>query len=168
MPTCRECEKTFKGKTCPACGWEVGKEKTCGCGAPLLASGRCSDTGEYPSSGRCPIVCPACRGALQWDGGCFRCHGSPETQREGWAFPGSRYGRHGHHMLPIDGSRRACSHEENTRAHALVQAVLSREMDVATALGALDEVMEAHGGIPWDFTRCRETTNEVKEPGSDG
>src|SRR5882724_1007382 len=112
-------------KACEECGEARGgrratktRQKRCDCGASVLASGLCSETGCYPASMlACPLACPVCRGPLEWDGGCHRCYGALDTRRRvEWCFPGDRFEVQGLHRLKIEGPRRCCAPEENRAA----------------------------------------------------
>ncbi len=123
---------------CERCGGEAPKDRTpaapqpraCHCEAPLLASGRCSATGGFPSTANPHSVlpaCPHCRGPLEWSGACFRCHGSPTGRREDWGFPGEEYQLDkGHWQVSAPAGRRACSPEDNAEAVKAYRAVLAR------------------------------------------
>ena len=121
------------------------KKSLCDCGSPLLASGRCSDSGHYPASlTQPPFACPICRGSLDWQGGCHRCFGSPTPgDRNTWTFPGDDYEVSGFHRVKVaSGPRKCCTPAQSHAAGKIVQSVLDREVDLPTALGMLEEVME--------------------------
>jgi hypothetical protein len=78
-------------------------------GAPLLASGICSETGGYPYGTRCPFACPLCRRPLAWDGQCRACRGqrhpsdppmAPGDQWEQYDDEGRPLGD-GHHWILV-------------------------------------------------------------------
>jgi hypothetical protein len=145
------------------------KATHCYCSATLLASGRCSETGEWPRivyarvyrpqlqafekafmelPHQPGVVCPICRGSLGWDGGCRRCYGSSTpSDRTTWTFPGHRYEREGVHWIEVEGPRRACSPEENKAAMAVVKAVLAGAT-TGNAFERLQDVLAKHGRLP--------------------
>lgn len=140
-------------KTCKTCGEKrppvhtsvTEEEGThCICGAPLLASGLCQDTGLYPTikqkwtslggrpgwftgDSRCPFKCPICSESLRWDGGCFNCFGSFTPQdRNTWRFPGDRYDREdgNQHWVKTEGPRDAVSREKVRELRQQITGIL--------------------------------------------
>ena len=88
----------------------------------------------------CPFHCPVCRGRLDWDGGCVRCHGTKTGERAEWCFPGDRYERDESHWVKVaSGPRMACSYEENQTAMANIKRILAGgPMAVTTPVRMLD------------------------------
>jgi hypothetical protein len=108
-------------------------------GAELEASGFCARGGGFPLGQPCRFACPICGGALDWSGGCDRCHGAASGHREDWSFPGDRYDCYddkgkpigdGVHWVKTDGPRRACSPEENRENAALLRRTLGKFGDM--------------------------------------
>lgn len=144
----------------------------CYCGSPLSVSQRCAATGQWPRivwaqvyrpalghfekayfevSHQPGVVCPFCRGLLDWDGGCSQCYGSNTPQdRNTWTFPGHRYERQGLHWEEIDGPRKACTREEHKAALAVVQGVLHGNLRITEAFERLQAALQAHGPLPED------------------
>jgi hypothetical protein len=137
MPECPNCEREIRGHACRHCGWTPSSSSShakrpiaCDCGAPLLASGRCSATGGFPGSANPHQVlpaCPICRGPLEWSGACFRCYGTATGRREDWTFPGAEYQiDKGHWQESAPAGRRACSPQDNADAWRAMKAVIAR------------------------------------------
>lgn len=110
-----------------------------------MASGKCQDAGEYPASlTRPPVACPFCRESLDWRGACLRCYGSATSgDRNTWTFPGDDYEVDGVHRVKVaSGPRRCCTAEQSHTAGQIMRAVIDQEIDVATALGMMEEALE--------------------------
>lgn len=148
MWTCSCGQKnTDRVETCE-CGAErptraesAPRRTRCSCGAELMASGLCSETGGYPLGMTCPFACPMCRQSLSWEGACFSCHGTSTGRREDWTMPGDRYEPvEGHWQRILAGPRRACTVAENKAASALLNAVMARRMGADEALEKLAQL----------------------------
>lgn len=148
---------------------ETTKATHCLCGAELLGSGRCAESGEWPRitwarvfkpalaafekvyfeiPAQPNVVCPFCRGALSWDGGCRGCYGSATpSDHATWTFPGKRFDRVGAHWVEIDGPRRACSPSENAAALELLDRV-RRGAPIVGAFEELARILRGHGALP--------------------
>lgn len=131
---------------CPMCGIErpttalaprspIEIRRYCHDGGTLDIQGRCGIGDGFPVEMACPFVCPICRHALEWSGGCFGCHGSlTPDDRQTWTFPGDRYDTHDERGRPIGngqhwvwqatGPRLACRPEQNQEAAAMLARVL--------------------------------------------
>ncbi len=81
-------------------------------------------------------ACPVCRRNLEWDGGCFACHGAASGERADWCFPGQRYDRYdddgqpigdGQHWVKTYGApnRPAINKEDFTTGMAAIQRVFA-------------------------------------------
>lgn len=90
----------------------------------------------YPLFIRREEACPVCRRNLEWDGGCFACHGSPTGDRVDWCLPGQRYDRYddagqplgdGQHWVQTDGppGRPVIGKDEFTTGVAAIQRVFA-------------------------------------------
>jgi len=93
------------------------------------------------------VACPHCRGPLDWDGGCNRCHGCTTGRKEDWTFPGDKYELQKGHWQRVEGPRRACTPEENAAGFAKLYDVLGVHLwpSRATRLGlpAIDPAIRA-------------------------
>jgi len=108
-PACPRCGAPLGDPTlCEQCAWtaspaaaELGRATRCPVHHVALEQGPgpagsrawCPVAGRYSVAAPCPFACPHCRGPLDWQGGCDRCHGAPMGQRAEWTFPGDRYDR---------------------------------------------------------------------------
>ena len=91
----------------------------------------------YPLFIRREEACPMCRRPLEWDGGCFACHGTETGQRADWVFPGQRYDHHeedgtpigdGQHWVKVMGppGRPALTKEDYQSGLAAIQRVFAQ------------------------------------------
>lgn len=105
-------------------------------GVSLAADGYCPVAGGYPLGVLRAESCPYCRAALEWDGGCLRCHGCGTGERRDWTFPGSRFDRFddqgqpigdGQHWVLTDATtdRAAVSPEDASTRMAAIQRILA-------------------------------------------
>jgi hypothetical protein len=131
---------------------------TCPCGVLNTRRRRsCSSCGarrERPTNAvvesnktACPFVCPLCRGPLDWQGGCARCHGCTTGNKPDWTFPGDRYepdpDNPGHYTLTdLRAGRPSCTPRENIAAMQIVQVVLAKHMTVQEAEGHLAVIFQ--------------------------
>jgi len=96
----------------------------------------CPAGNGYPLFVRREEACPVCRRPLEWDGGCFACHGTATGDRADWCFPGQRYDRYddeglplgdGQHWVKTDGApnRVAIDGEEFRTGRAAIERVFA-------------------------------------------
>jgi len=71
------------------------------------------------------VVCTLCRGPLDWDGGCNRCHGCTSGRREDWTFPGNKYELDKGHWHRVCGPRKALTPAEVKQLMADVRRQLA-------------------------------------------
>ena len=128
---------TWVEKHCEACGTQRGKAvespesregRLCPVDdAPLDSRGFCARGNGFALDAKCPFVCPLCRSALTWSGGCDSCKGTGRSPapRELWAFPGDRYEPQGGHFVRVCGPRKACTPEENKAGLKAIRAILA-------------------------------------------
>lgn len=156
MPTwtCPTCDKPRKRAFCSACGTSAPSSalviapsdrmagpvptapKRCRFdNTELMPDGFCLTGGGYPLGRTCPLVCPLCRGPLDWSGGCEQCHGCTTARREDWTFPGDRYDcfddegaaiGDGQHWVKTDGPRPAVTAAQNAAGLRAVRHILAK------------------------------------------
>jgi hypothetical protein len=144
MPECPDCSSFYGGRKC-ACGYAPPKLGTINpsegtgpmlCpldGAILGDLGYCHKGQGYPFTIPCPFVCPLCRGALDWTGGCGACHGTNTGERSRWSFPGDGYYTHdpegrrigdGKHYVKQQGPRPAAEKAVNSESANMIARIL--------------------------------------------
>lgn len=112
-------------------------------GQRLEPDGFCPPGQGYPLGVLRQESCPYCRGALEWDGGCLRCHGCGTGERGDWSFPGARYDRYDDHGQPIgDGQHWVLTDPTRDRP-------VSSRSDADTRLAAIQRILAAAPAKGW-------------------
>ncbi len=123
-------------------GAKKAKLLGCSCGGYLDEWGYCATGGGYPITQACPLVCPLCRSALTWGGGCTSCKGtSTRADRTSWTFPGDLYEVQRGHWVKVGGPQKACTPDQNKACALIVDKVLAGELKEPEAQEKIQDIL---------------------------